>query len=233
MTASAYFVAAATIGYLLGAIPFGKYYVYYFRGLDIQKIGSGRTGGTNSIRAGGWTLGFMTAFSDVLKGILAILVLRWFISETVSREFLPWLEITTGSFSVVGHNWSILAGMRGGAGTGPNVGWSSAIYPPLFPIAFLVMFGGIFLVGWASVASMMMALVIPIFFSYLYLNGCALIVASPAYIVGGFITAGIVAYALRGNFARLLRGEERVVGLRARWAKRRQSRKDFKEKDNL
>lgn len=217
-----YFVLAAVIGYLLGAIPFGKYYVYYFRGLDIQKVGSGRTGGTNSIRAGGWTLGFMTAFSDVLKGIAAILILRWVSSGLVSREFLPWLEITTGSFSVVGHNWSYLAGMRGGAGTGPNVGWSSAIYPPLFPIAFLVMFSGIFLVGWASVASMMMALVIPISFTYLYLTGSTLVVATPAYIVGGFVTSAIVAFALRGNFARLLRGEERVVGIRARWAKRNQ-----------
>ncbi len=213
-----YIFCAVLIGYFLGAIPFGKLYVWYFRGKDIQEIGSGRTGGTNSLRAGGWTIGFMTAFSDVLKGIVAVLITRWFLGNFVSADFLPWLEVATGIFSVIGHNWSVFVRFGGGAGTGPNVGWASAIFPPMFPIAFIVMGIMIFVVGWASVASMTMALIIPVVFVVIAITGqwAGLVAITPAYIVGGIITSLIVGYALRGNFVRLFKGEERVVGLRAR-----------------
>lgn len=213
-----YFLSAILIGYLIGAIPFGKIYVWYFRGKDIQEIGSGRTGGTNSLRAGGWTIGFMTAFSDVLKGLFALLLTRWILGGFVDASLLPWLEISTGVFSVIGHNWSVYVKFGGGAGTGPNVGWASAVFPPLFPIATIIMLGMIYFVGWASVASMMMALVIPVVFLFIYTAGTwtELVPFSLAYFIGGIITSLIVAFSLRGNFVRLFRGEERIVGLRAR-----------------
>ncbi|MFK7803473.1 MAG: glycerol-3-phosphate acyltransferase [Anaerolineae bacterium] len=213
-----YFVSAILIGYLLGAIPFGKIYVWYFRGKDIQEIGSGRTGGTNSLRAGGWTIGFMTAFSDVLKGVFALLLVRWIFSSLIDPSLLPWLEIAAGIFSVIGHNWSVYVKFGGGAGTGPNVGWASAVFPPLFPIATLVMLGMIYFVGWASVASMMMALIVPIVFLFIYIAGtwADLVFFTPAYFVGGIISSLIIAFSLRGNFVRLFKGEERIVGLRAR-----------------
>lgn len=209
---------ASLIGYLIGAIPFGKIYVRYFRGIDIQEVGSGRTGGTNSLRAGGWTIGFMTSFSDVLKGIVVILLVRWLFGSWNGADLMPWLEVAAGLFAVVGHNWSIYVGFGGGAGTGPNVGWASAVFPPMFPIAFIVMFSLIYFIGWASVASMTMALIIPVVFSVLYFTNLFpdLVTLSPAYIIGGVLTSIVVAYALRENFARLLKGEERLVGLRAR-----------------
>ena len=220
-----YFLVAIAIGYGLGSIPSGKYYAWYFRGIDIQKIGSGRTGGTNSIRAGGWTLGFMTAFSDVLKGIFVIIVTRWVLGDSVSADMLPWLEVTAGIFSVVGHNWSMLAGFRGGAGTGPNIGWSSAVYPPLFIYGFSIMFSGIFIFGRGSVASIAMALLTPVAFAYLYFTGSTIMAHHPAYTVGGVITLFIILFALRKNIVRLWRGEERVVGLPAYLAKRRRHNK--------
>ena len=48
-----YFLLAALIGYLCGSIPFGYIYVRLFKGEDLTKLGSGRTGGTNSFRAAG------------------------------------------------------------------------------------------------------------------------------------------------------------------------------------
>ncbi|MEM8863725.1 MAG: glycerol-3-phosphate acyltransferase, partial [Chloroflexota bacterium] len=213
-----YLLLASLIGYLIGSIPFGKIYVWYFRGIDIHTVGSGRTGGTNSIRAGGWTIGFMTAFSDVLKGMAVILLIRWLFNSWSGTDLMPWLEVAAGLFSVVGHNWPVYVNFKGGAGSGPNIGWSSAVFPPLFPLAFVVMLGMIYFVGWASVASMVMALIIPIVFYFVYMNGLfpELVMLSPAYLIGGLLTSIVVAFALRKNFVRLFRGEERVVGLRAR-----------------
>ncbi|MBP9502713.1 MAG: glycerol-3-phosphate acyltransferase, partial [Candidatus Promineofilum sp.] len=67
-----YFLLAALIGYLCGSIPFGYIYVRLFKGEDLRTIGSGRTGGTNSLRAAGLGVGVLTSLSDVFKGFLAV-----------------------------------------------------------------------------------------------------------------------------------------------------------------
>lgn len=216
------FILAAVTGYLWGSIPFGKIYVKLFTGQDLQQIGSGRTGGTNSMRAAGFKVGFITAMSDVAKGALGLLVARWLFGSWVAADWLPWLEATAGVMTVVGHNWSVFIGFKGGAGTGPNVGWATAIWWPMFPLAFILMMAMIFLVGYASVGSMTMGLIIPAMFVWLYINGT--VSGSVAFIFGGVITALIVAFALRNNFVRLARGEERIVGLRAKLKARREER---------
>lgn len=224
-----YFILAIIIGYFIGAIPFGLIYVKIFTGKDIREVGSGRMGGTNSLRAGGWGVGFATALSDVFKGAMSVLITTWVLQNTVPAETLPWIQIFAGISAVFGHNWSVFYGFRGGAGTGPNVGWASAIWFPMFPLAFALMFSGIFFLGIASVASMLMGLVIPIGFGILYYTGLDStygLAHTPAYMIGGIVTACVVAFALRGNFQRLMRGEERVVGLRARRMKKREQKKE-------
>ncbi|MBK8430027.1 MAG: glycerol-3-phosphate acyltransferase [Chloroflexi bacterium] len=218
-----YMLLAAVIGYFCGAIPFGFIYVKLATGQDVRQIGSGRVGGTNSMRAAGWKVGFATAMSDVFKGALAIWIVNWLWAGPVSAADMPLLHISAGVLVVIGHNWSVFMGFKGGAGTGPNIGWAAVIWFPMFPVGFTVMLGLIYFLGIASVASMTMALVIPIGFGVLYFtNNPVLEPMTPIYMVGGIITAAIVAFALRGNFQRLLRGEERIVGLRAQLRKRRE-----------
>lgn len=215
-----YVLIALVLGYFFGAIPFGKIYVKLFTGKDIENVGSGRSGGTNSMRAGGWRVGVMTGFSDVLKGLTALLLTRWILTALgIGIETLPWMEAVAGSAAVFGHNWSVFYNFKGGAGTGPNIGWAAAVWPPMFPIGAAVMIAMIFGVGWASVGSFTMALIIPICFAWLYFTGSTAVLFTPAYIMGGIVTLIFVGYALLPNFKRLLRGEERVVGIRAYWAK--------------
>ncbi|MCL4262530.1 MAG: glycerol-3-phosphate acyltransferase [Anaerolineae bacterium] len=211
-----FFVLAAFIGYLCGAIPFGFIYVYWRKGIDLRDVGSGRTGGTNSLRAAGLKVGIVTAISDALKGLAAVWLARFFLGAGVGEALMPWITITAGTFAVIGHNWSVFLKWRGGAGTGPNVGWAMAVWPPMFPVAALVMILMMVGVGIASVASLTMGAVIPVAFIVLYLADVPGYSDTPAYIIGGFVTLGIVAWALRPNIKRLLEGNERVVGPRAR-----------------
>lgn len=211
---------AALLGYLFGAIPFGWIFVRLTKGLDLRQVQSGRTGGTNAMRAAGPIVGGLTAVGDVLKGAAAIWLARAIFSGWVSAELLPWIEVVVGAATILGHNWSIFLGWRGGAGTGPNVGWAGAVWWPMVPIAALVVAGLLLWTGMASVASLAMGAVIVVAFAVLTLTGTL----PPAYLVGSLVTLLIVTWSLRGNIARVLAGTERLVGPAARRAERRKQR---------
>ena len=208
-----YLLLGALIGYLFGAIPFGWIFVKITRGVDLRQVKSGRTGGTNAMRAAGPVVGSLTAIGDVLKGAAAIWIARGVFASLLPAAVLPWAEIIVGVFAIVGHNWSVFLGWSGGAGTGPNVGWAAAVWWPMAPIAALVVVGVILITGMASIASLSMGILIPATFAILFFTG---VIATPAYIVGGNLSALVVTWALRPNIKRLLRGEERIVGPAAR-----------------
>ncbi len=117
---------ALTIGYLIGSLPIGYLLVFLFKGEDLRQHGSGRTGGTNAMRAAGAVVGILTALGDLVKGAGAVWVARALFQDSA---VLPWSEVLGGAAAVVGHNWSIFLGLRGGAGTGPNVGVAMALWP--------------------------------------------------------------------------------------------------------
>ena len=210
MTSGLYLLAGGLIGYIFGAIPFGWIFVKLTKGIDLREVKSGRTGGTNAMRAAGLLVGGLTAIGDVLKGAVAVWLARALFSSVLSAVWLPWAEVVVGLMAIVGHNWSLFLGWSGGAGTGPNVGWSSAIWWPIAPIAAAVVVGVILLTGMASVASLAMGVIIPITFAILYF--ATDIISSPAYFVGGMLTLLVVSWALRPNIRRIMEGSERMVG---------------------
>lgn len=213
------------IGYLFGAIPVGFILVKLTKGVDLREFGSGRTGGTNSFRAGGLLVGLLTAVGDVLKAACAIWLVealfRYF-SADLTAELLPWAEATSGVLSITGHNWSIFLGWGGGAGTGANTGWAGAIWFPVVPIGIVVVLVTLLTVGIASVASLAMSAIIPISFLVLYLIGISPYDETVAYIVGGIVGAALITWSLRPNIRRLIQGTERIVGPRAKRQRRRE-----------
>jgi len=70
-------VAVMTAGsYLLGSIPVGLLLVRVITGKDVREIGSGRTGGTNTLRAAGPWAALLTVVGDMAKGFLPVLLAR-------------------------------------------------------------------------------------------------------------------------------------------------------------
>ena len=67
---------ATTIGYLLGAIPFGLLLTRLFGAGDLRSIGSGNIGATNVLRTGRKGLAAATLLLDLLKGLAAVLIAR-------------------------------------------------------------------------------------------------------------------------------------------------------------
>jgi glycerol-3-phosphate acyltransferase PlsY len=207
-------VLAALVGYLIGSIPMGYLVIKLVKGQDIREHGSGRTGGTNAMRAGGFGAGALTMIGDVVKGYAAVWLARVILGAGVVETSLgTFISALAGLGAVVGHNWSIYLKFKGGAGTAPNIGASLAFWPisllylaPMVPI-------GLYLIGYASVTSMVVAGLIII----TYVVRAAL-QADPNwwYAAYAIAAAAAIVWALRPNIKRLREGTERLVGRRAR-----------------
>ena len=69
-------IGVLLLGYIIGSVPFGWLIVKLKTGKDIRTIESGRTGGTNALRAAGFWAGLLTAILDILKGAVAVWIAR-------------------------------------------------------------------------------------------------------------------------------------------------------------
>jgi glycerol-3-phosphate acyltransferase PlsY len=196
------------IGYVLGSLPTGLIYVWLFTRQDLRGVGSGRTGGTNAMRAAGLGVGLLTAFSDIFKGTLAVWLAQWFLPVETRALGM----VLTGLASILGHNYSMFLRFKGGAGGATATGAAMAIWP--WVALIVVPLGGaiLYFVGYASVATLAAAAAITLAFVILALLNRL----DPMFIWYGVGTIVLLAWALRPNLARLVRGEERLVGLRAK-----------------
>jgi glycerol-3-phosphate acyltransferase PlsY len=198
----------AVIGYLVGSLPIGYILVYLIKGEDLRQTGSGRTGGTNAMRAAGLAVGVVTAITDLAKGAGAVWIARALIG---SQPFLPWAEAAAAVGAVTGHNWSVFLGLRGGAGTMPNLGAAIALWPLygllVIPAGLAVML----ISGYASLTSLFVAVTIAAGLSV----RAALGNGPWAHACYGLATAALVVVALLPNIKRLRAGTERIVGPRA------------------
>lgn len=187
--------------YLLGAIPCG-YLIARSRGVDLFRTGSGSTGATNVFRSVGRTAGVVTFFLDVLKGFVAsffftLAAVR--MNPEVSREITA---IVCACAAVMGHNWPVYLGFRGGKGIATSGGAILGIAPPLFGIGLLTWVVMFLLTRYVSVASLLTTIALVTSGWVLYMkNGLVLPVA--------FTMLGIFAlWRHRSNVARLIQGTE-------------------------
>ncbi|TFH32042.1 MAG: glycerol-3-phosphate acyltransferase [Anaerolineales bacterium] len=207
-------IGALILAYALGSIPFGLIIVRLTRGRDIRQWYSGRTGGTNVMRVAGTWAGLATAILDLSKSALAIVCARWLAGGNV------WWEVGAGILTVVGHNTSLFLMRKqdgkwvsgGGAGGAAVFGSAIGIWPPTLlitlPLGALVYFG----IGYASVTTMSL----PIIIGIIFLIRASLGLAAWEYLVFALGAELLILWALRPNLQRLAKGEERLVGWRAR-----------------
>lgn len=203
------------VAYLLGSIPFGFILVKAFTGKDVRMVESGRTGGTNTMRASGFTLGFITSLLDMLKSAAAVWVARYISPDGY------WLQVFAGFFAVIGHNFSIFLikkdqqgkiKLGGGAGGTPAIGaivgfWWPSVFI-LVPVGYLI----VMVVGYASLATISLPLIGSLILLIRFLN-----TDQPwEFIFSGLLSEILIVWALLPNIKRLLNGTERLVGFRAK-----------------
>jgi glycerol-3-phosphate acyltransferase PlsY len=113
----------ACFGYGLGAIPFGLVLTRLAGLGDIRTIGSGNIGATNVLRTGNKPLAFATLLLDSGKGAIAIggaALLVPLVSQDADTLHLAMLLAGIGA--VLGHNYPIWLGFKGGKGVASTLG---------------------------------------------------------------------------------------------------------------
>jgi len=120
-------ILSIIIGYLLGSIPTAYIVSRLRKGIDIRNVGSGNMGGANVMREIGAHEGVFVGLFDIAKGAVAILI-----AQALNIPEL-WV-FGTGFAALVGHNFPVFAGFRGGRGSATIIG----IFLVLAPQAILV-----------------------------------------------------------------------------------------------
>ncbi len=142
------------VSYLFGSIPFGLLLTKIFLKKDIREIGSGNIGATNVLRAGNKILGYSTLILDILKAVLPILYIKFFMND--------YLYISALSI-FIGHVFPIWLKFKGGKGVASYLGILCCldIFTALiFGVVWISVF---ILFKFSSLSSLLASLTIPIF----------------------------------------------------------------------
>jgi acyl phosphate:glycerol-3-phosphate acyltransferase len=121
--------------YLVGSLTFGRI-MGLIKRVNIAEVDT--PGASGSVRQFGVGWGVLVGLGDLSKGILVA-----YLSQFVQW---PWTVALMGMALVIGHNWPIFFGFKGGGGIAPTVGFFVFLYPAqvgaafAFAIAFILVY---------------------------------------------------------------------------------------------
>ncbi|HCC33403.1 MAG TPA: glycerol-3-phosphate acyltransferase [Clostridiales bacterium] len=169
-------VYAVVVGmaYLLGSIPSGYLVARTLAGKNLLRSGTGNLGGLNAARVAGLPAGLITAALDIGKGALAV---------HLARVLAPgsWAPLLAGLAAVVGHNWMLFLGTKGGGkGLATSTGAMLLLLPAVIPIA----------------AALMALLALAFRSVYMGVVAALLILPPVLYLLGGHLAWGLFGAAL-------------------------------------
>lgn len=187
---------AVSAGYLIGSLSFGTW-VARAHGVDIMKVGSGNPGATNVKRAVGSAAGNVVFLLDFLKGVVAVSWVWLLPTNEVNPVHLSLLGLVG---AILGHSFSIFLGFKGGKGVATTMGGMVTLMPISALIGIGVWLILFFLTRYVSLASIGMAVALPV--SRLILDG-------PDILLGfATVVAVFIVVRHRSNIQRLIEGRE-------------------------
>jgi glycerol-3-phosphate acyltransferase PlsY len=181
----------ATIGYLLGSIPFGIVVARMMNLGNLRDIGSGNIGATNVLRTGNKKAAALTLIFDAAKGAVALLLARNFAGEDAAQ--------LAAVMAMLGHCFPIWLKFKGGKGVATFLGIMLAYSFPVGAACCVAWLIGAF--GWRI--SSMGALVSASASTFLLV----LMGGGSALFMGIFLTL-MVFFRHRGNITRIRLGTE-------------------------
>jgi acyl phosphate:glycerol-3-phosphate acyltransferase len=201
-------LAIVILCYLIGSFPSG-YLVGKSQGIDIRQHGSKNIGATNVLRVMGKKWGYLVFLCDSLKGFLSVKLGVLLAAATGADPTLA--GVVGGICCIIGHNYTVWLGFKGGKGIATSIGVSLAIVPILIVVIVLLVWLAVFFIWkYVSLASICAALSLPL----------AVLILFPLVTHGNYwvlvifsiIVAALAVWRHRPNIDRLLQGKENRFG---------------------
>ena len=195
------YLLSGIIAYCLGSISVGIIVSKKAHGPDLRTVGSKNTGASNVLRTMGWKYGLITFCGDCLKAVLACWIGRLL---TGSHDG----ALLCGLLVVIGHNWPVFFGLRGGKGVASSCGVMIFCFPVPALICFVIAIAVIALTRYISLGSMCMLT------SYAILVSCFYSGGDWKIILWAVLLAVLCLLRHRANIERLIHGTENRFGQR-------------------
>ena len=201
-------IVIAIVAYLIGSINLSIVLSKLMGKGDIREHGSGNAGTTNTLRTLGKLPAVVVLIFDVLKAVIAIFVGKWLISiGQVTGSTVPYndLAIAISSIAVIlGHNFPIYYGFKGGKGIATSLGvlltieWQLGLVCLIFAVILML------LTRMVSLGSITAAILYPVL---VLVQGTAF---TNKWIYLGFslILAALALVRHRSNIKRIYNGTE-------------------------
>ncbi len=211
------YAVAALVGYVLGAVPSSVLISRLFGKADPRTQGSGKTGATNALRAMGKGPALLVVLLDVGKGVAAVLLARFVIFPLPSGQvsltdhnMQAACEAIAAFAALLGHNFSMFIGFKGGRGVATGGGAVLAMAPLAVLIGVIALIIPIALTRYVSLGSIISAAVTGITVTIMAITGTFGVYGPHA--VFAVFGALFVIFSHRDNIERLLNGTERKLG---------------------
>ena len=198
---SAQYAIVIPLAYLMGSISWGYILLQWNMGVDVREYGSGRTGMSNVLRTGGVKSAAVVLTLDIAKGIIAVILARQIIGTHSA-------EVTAGLIVLVGHNWPVFLGFKGGRGILTALGGLALMVPVAALIATATFLTITYLSRYISLGSVVGVVIGAISILALALAN----MNSDTYMIYGFIAGIIIVWQHRDNIQRIREGTERRLG---------------------
>lgn len=184
--------------FVLGSIPFGII-VAKAKGVDLKRVGSGNIGATNVLRSVGKWPALLTLFGDILKGTLAVAVARHFGVDPLSEGLV-------GISAVLGHNFSLFLGFKGGKGVATSFGVLFLYAPKAAVFTFAIWLIVVLFSKYSSMGAIVAFGLLPINIIFFDFDKIKLFIS--------VLLSLLILLRHKDNIGRLMKGTERKIGQR-------------------
>lgn len=191
-----HFLLGFVLGHVCGSVPSGLWLVQAFHGIDIRNYGSKNIGTTNVFRIVGPKTAVLVLIADAFKGILAVGIMSYFFHN-------PLLDVVTALGALLGHNYSLFLGFKGGKGVATALGLLIFMMPKVAVASFGIWLVCVLLTRYVSLGSIMAAIFTPPQAWYLGYPS--------AYVIFSVVAAFFVVLRHKENIHRLLTGTESKI----------------------
>ena len=197
----------AVIAYVLGCFSTGIT-ISRAKGIDIRSKGSRNTGASNVLRVMGLKSGVLTFLGDFLKATLACWIGYLLLPEGAFG--VPRMGMLLGGlFAVLGHNWPVFYGFKGGKGVACSAAVVFFVDPLWGIIAIVIAVAVIAITRFISLGSMLLLGSYMVFMCVAYWGQWVLCLFT-------VILCVMCIWRHRANIQRLVNGTENKIGQKAK-----------------